>query len=318
MCAEESRRTLTNLSSVKVSVIICCHSIERIEDICKAVQSAMDQTYPLCEVIVAVDHNQELLEKLEAKLPHSVKVVLNTGKKGISGTRNAGVESATGDIITFIDDDQIAKEDWLEQLLKHYREESVLAVGGRIIPLWESSRPWWFPQELDWIVGGTYKGMPETGGQIRHLWTGNMSFRREILQQVGLFRTDLGRAGSAGQGEDTEFCLRIRARIPEAVILYEPNAVMYHNVPWQRGRLKYVVRRSFDVGFSLAQIRKSQSFQLQVPLSTERTYLHYLLTAALLERIKRSYKPQSFAQIGAIMISIAATGMGYLVGSVRS
>lgn len=318
MCAEESPGTLTNLLSVKVSVIICCHSTERIEDIRQAVQSAVDQTLSSCEVIVAVDHNQELLEKLGAELPHSVKMVLNTGEKGISGTRNAGVESATGDLITFIDDDQIAKEDWLEQLLKHYSEESALAVGGRIIPLWESSRPWWFPQELDWIVGGTYKGMPETRGQVRHVWTGNMYFRKEILQQVGLFRTGLGRAGSAGQGEDTEFCLRIRAKIPHAVILYEPDAIMYHKVPWQRGRLKYVVSRSFDVGFSLAQITKSHRFELQVPSSTERTYLRYLLTTALLERIRRLYKPQPLAQIGAIMISIAATGMGYLVGSVRS
>lgn len=318
MCLESQSLSVDhNAPLLRVSVVICGYTVERLGDIHQAVKSVIDQTYSLSEIVVAVDHNPELFERLKAELPRSVTVVLSTEATGLSGTRNHAIRSTTGDIIAFMDDDAMAKEDWLEQLVKHYGDTSVLAVGGKTIALWETSRPCWFAEELDWTVGGTYKGVPQTGGQVRNLWGGNMSFRKEVFQQVGLFRTDLGRTGSSGEGEDTEFCMRIGNSIPEATILYEPSAVMYHKVPRHRASLKYVIRRSFDGGLSLAKIRRSQSPRSRAPLSTESTYLRYLLTTALLERIRRLYKPQAIAQIGAIAISVCATGMGYLVGRVR-
>jgi hypothetical protein len=34
-------------------------------------------------------------------------------------------------------------------------------VGGKIVPVFDSRRPRWLSEELDWIVGCTYKGMKE-------------------------------------------------------------------------------------------------------------------------------------------------------------
>ena len=318
MCGEESRRTLTNLSSVKVSVIICCHSMERIEDIRQSVQSAVDQTYSQCEVIVAVDHNQELWDKLKAELPDSVKVVLNTGVKGLSDTRNTGVQYATGEIIVFIDDDAKASRDCVEKLVQHYLEPSVVAVGGKSVPIWTNGRPGWFSEELDWIVGSTYKGAPEVVGQVRNPIGCNMSLRKEAVQTVGLFDTELGRTGASGAGEETEICMRIRQRMPGTLILYEPGAIVYHKVPPQRATLKYLISRSFDGGLAVARIGKMYAASAEAPLSTstERTYLRYLLTTALLERIRHLYKLRAIAQIGVLAISIVVTGIGYISGRI--
>jgi len=302
----------------KATVVICCHKLERVPDIRQAAGSALDQTYSPCEVIVSVDHNQELFETLKRRLPAPATVTLSTATPGLSGARNHAIRAATGDLIAFMDDDGVASEDWLEQLVCHYSNSSMLAVGGRIIPLWESTRPCWFPQELDWTIGGSHKGMADASGPVRNLWGGNMSFRREVFQQVGLFDTRLGRIGSSGEGEDTEFCLRIANRIPEVTIMYEPNAIMYHKVPRQRARLKYVLRRAFDGGLSLGRIKGRQTPQSDVPLSTEGAYLRYLLTSALPERIRHSYRPQAIAQIGVILLAVAATGCGYSLGMATS
>jgi len=310
----ESRTESVDILSPKVSIIISCYSVERKEDIYQAVQSVVSQAYPLCEVIVAVDNNPELFEELRKKLPGSVNIVLNTEDKGLSGTRNRGINASKGDIVTFMDDDAVADAHWTQQLVKDYTSRAVLAVGGRTFPLWESSRPCWFPEELDWIVGGTHKGMPEIREQVRNLWGGNMSFRREVFEEIGLFRTDLGRTGASGEGEDTEFCMRLRREMPEAVVLYEPSAIMYHKVPKERATLKYVVRRSLDGGSALAKIRRSQVLGSQPPLSMEMNYLRYLLTNSLPQKIKHIYQPRVMAQMAVLLMMVAARTMGYLFG----
>jgi len=318
MCPEESQTASIDGSSLKISVVICCHSMERIEDIRQAVQSAVDQTYSPCEVIVAVDHNQELWDKLKAELPDSVKVVPNTGVKGLSDTRNTGIQSAAGEIIVFFDDDATASRDCVEKLAQHYLEPSVVAVGGKSVPIWTDGRPGWFPEELDWIVGSTYKGAPEIVGQVRNPIGCNMSFRKEAFQTAGLFDTELGRTGGSGAGEETEICMRIRQRMPGTLILYEPGAIVHHKVPPQRATLRYLISRSFTGGLAVARIGKMYAASAEAPLSTstERTYLRYLLTTAPLERIRHLYKPRAIAQIGVLAISIVATGMGYISGRI--
>ena len=308
-----------DVSSLKISIVICCHSMERIDDIRQAVQSALDQTCPLKEVIVAVDHNTELIEKLKSELPESVKLVANSGAKGLSDTRNAGIQSATGQVIAFIDDDAIASKDCMDKLLQQYQVRSVVAVGGRSVPVWISGRPSWFPEELDWIVGSTYKGAPESVEQVNRLIGCNMSFRREAFKAAGLFSTDLGRTGISGEGEDSEICMRIRQRMPGTLILYEPNAIVYHKVPPERATFRYLISRSYSGGIAVACIGKMYASSDESSLSTvtERSYLQYLLNKALPERFRHIYRLQAITQLSAIMMSIFATGLGYLIARVK-
>ena len=250
---------------------------------------------------------------LKNHLPSSVTLTINTSISGLSGTRNHAINIATGDIIAFMDDDAVAKEDWLRQLAVHYIDSNVQAAGGKIIPLWEPRRPFWFPEELDWTVGGSHKGMTDVPGPVRNLWGGNMSFRKELFHQVGLFNTQLGRKGLSGEGEDTEFCMRIKASLAGAIILYEPKAIVYHRVHKHRASLKYVIRRSFDGGSSLAKVKKVQRTKSNIGASPERKYLRYLLTASLLGRLKHFYRLRNIAQLSVIVLGVTAWSCGYTI-----
>src|SRR5205085_2959822 len=106
----------------------------------------------------------------------------------LSGSRNSGVTVCRGEIVVFLDDDAVAAPDWLERLLQGYAEPQVVAVGGSIEPVWEEGRPRWFPPEFDWVVGGTYLGLPTATAQLRNLLGCNMSFRRSVLLEAGGFR----------------------------------------------------------------------------------------------------------------------------------
>jgi len=310
-----------NKENPKVSVIICAYTMERLNDIHEAVNSVLIQTLKPHEVILAVDHNQELHQELKDHFPPEIKIVESNGAPGLSETRNAGIRAAKGEIIAFIDDDAVAEKDWLEKLTDPFQSPNVVAVGGRAIPIWHNrTRPSWFPEEMDWIVGCTYKGLPLKGNEIRNVPGCNMAFTRNIFDRVGFFRTDLGGIRDTPRGgEEAELCLRIKHQIPDALILYEPNATIYHKAPLYRSRLRYLIRRSYNEGFYKSSVEKltSTSVLQTQSLSTENAYLRYLLWASIPVRFRYFYRKGSLSQAGVILISMAATGVGYLMGGLK-
>src|SRR3954454_13060930 len=102
--------------SVTVSVVICAYTEERWDDLVAAVDSAWAQTVEPHEVIVVVDHNPALLERVRQEFPRATAVE-NAAARGLSGARNSGVQVATGDIVAFLDDDALAAPDWLKWLV---------------------------------------------------------------------------------------------------------------------------------------------------------------------------------------------------------
>ena len=117
-----------------------------------------------------------------------------------SPARNTGVALATGAVVAFIDDDAVADTDWLKYLGAAYAHDGVLGVGGAIEPAWQHGRPAWFPAEFDWVVGCTYRGVPEFAGPVRNLIGANMSLRREVFDVVGGFNEGVGRVGAVPLG----------------------------------------------------------------------------------------------------------------------
>jgi glycosyltransferase involved in cell wall biosynthesis len=308
-----------NKENPKVSVIICAYTMERLKDIHEAVNSVLSQSLKPYEVIISVDHNEELFQRLKAEFPSRVSVILNKGAQGLSETRNIGIRGSTGDIVAFIDDDAIAGKDWLENLTKHFHDPRVVAVGGRAVPTWPNGRrPPWFPKELDWIVGCTYEGLPLEGNEVRNVPGCNMMFERETFSKAGFWENKIGSIGqSLKGGEEAELCIRIKSKMPDCLILWEPGAVIHHKISLCRTSLRWILKVSFDQGFCKAKVKKFCESVSQEPLLTENLYLRYLLFKSIPDKLKGFWRESSLLQIGAIILSIAATGTGYLVGKLK-
>ncbi len=300
---------------MKVSVIICTYSMERLQDTIEAVNSILTQTYPNIETIISVDHNEELLAKLKELFPENVFFAFNNLVRGLSDNRNAGIKKATGDIIAFIDDDAIADKKWVEIMVSNYTNPDILAVGGKLVPLWEKDRPWWFPEELDWIVGCTYKGHPQNKTKVRNFIGCNMSFRREVFTRIGYFKQTIGRVGKVPlAGEEMEYCVRLLAAFHQGEILFDPEAIVYHKVDKQRESFKYILKRSYGEGVSKSIINKSTD--KRKILSTENTYLKHLFLKSIPWYLGKSILLKNPAQNASraltISMAIIATGLGYL------
>lgn len=156
------------MSEHDISVVVCVYTEDRWEDILAAVSSVAAQSLPALETLLVVDHNAALLERLarEYKETDGVRVLANAGPRGLSAGRNTGIAAARGGIIAFLDDDAVAERDWLRYFASGYDDPLVMAVGGRTMPIWASGRrPAWFPEEFDWVVGCTYRGLPRAGSR---------------------------------------------------------------------------------------------------------------------------------------------------------
>ena len=239
------------------SVVICTYSDERVGQVVAAVESLTAQTRLPSEILIVVDHNPDLVAELSSLLGDSVKITANERERGLSGARNTGIDKVEGEIVAFIDDDAWAEPMWLEQLLESFRDDGVIAAGGRILPAWEGGRaPRWLPEEFLWVIGCTYRGMPERG-PIRNVIGCNMAFRSDVFRTVGGFSAAVGRLGTQLLGcEETELCIRARQHWPDREIVFVPEAVVHHRVPRSRQKLRYFLDRSFSEGKSKAVVRR--------------------------------------------------------------
>jgi glucosyl-dolichyl phosphate glucuronosyltransferase len=305
--------------SVDVSVVICAYTEERWEDLLAAVQSVRDQHTQPRETIVVVDHNPSLLDRLRATLS-DVMVIPNTQQQGLSGGKNSGIAAAHGAIVAFLDDDATADPGWLTHLTKWYEDPAIAGVGGATHPVWATGRPRWFPAEFDWVVGCAYQGMPETGVPVRNLLGGNASFRRELFAAVGGFVPGIGRAaGKYPLGcEETEFCIRLRQRYPNMVLLFDHRAVIWHRVPESRSTWSYFRSRCYAEGLSKALV--THLVGAADGLSSERYYCTRTLPKGIARQLISAarFEPSSLARAGAIIGGAASAVQGYATGLVSS
>jgi GT2 family glycosyltransferase len=298
-----------------VSVVICAHTVDRLPDLRRSVASVVGQSTPPDEVILVIDHNHDLLDRV-GDLP--AKVVANDGPKGLSGARNTGTSLATTEVVVYLDDDAVARPDWLENLLAPYDDPNVVAVGGRATASWDQDRPSWFPPEFDWVVGCSHRGLPTRRQAVRNVIGCTMSFRRDAVLHAGGFDTGLGRTADRPLGcEETELCIRIAQRSPSATILYEPAARVDHRVPAARGTWPYFFRRCAAEGASKAHVARLVG--RSDGLASERTYVASVLPRAVARSLTRLPRAPiaNLGHILAIVGGLFATGGGYLMNSIR-
>ncbi len=313
-------------SALSSTVVVCAYTLDRWDDLSAAVDAVLDQSIAASELILVIDHNDELAERARAEFSprsSSVTVVENRHPRGLSGARNTSLDMATGDIVVFLDDDARPRStQWLSSILHHYTDRAVYAVGGSAYPVWPHTRPAFLPTavtgepgELDWIVGCTYRGQPTTTSAVRNLMGANMSFRREPVAALGGFVSGIGRIGRIPLGcEETELCIRLPQNHPDAAIVCDPSITVDHTVSADRTRPRYLLTRSYAEGVSKAAI--SRLIGAEDALSSERAYTAKVLPRAVGRETSAAARGNPVRMWGAVAVvaSVGAAGMGYARG----
>lgn len=172
-------------------------------------------------------------------------------QQGLSFARNRGILESKGEWLVFLDDDAMVSENYIANLKMHLSKHSeTAAFGGQIVPFFEDGEPDWYSK---WTMG--FVSAIDRGSKV-HVFPdnkfpigANMGIKREVLDKVGVFNTDLGRIGNnllAGEEKD----LFNRIRKAGGTILYFPNIGVRHCIPGRRTTKDFVTRLAYGIGVS--------------------------------------------------------------------
>jgi glycosyltransferase involved in cell wall biosynthesis len=187
-----------------VSVIIPAYKSEPF--ITESVESCLDQSYPVTEIIViddgSPDRTGDLVEAI-ARRDGRVKVVRQSNN-GVATARNRGLKLATGDLIVFHDADDRLLHGAIEAGVRAFEAHPECGyVHGRNRPIDDGGRITGEPsREMDRVdVRTTLEGntlIPPSAGM----------FRRSAIDAVGHFRQELAPA------EDYDLYIRLSFQFP--------------------------------------------------------------------------------------------------------
>ena len=118
-----------------VSIVIPAYNEE--EGIRRCLVAAIDQTVPAHEIIVvdnrSTDGTRAAVEAMAAAFPAAnIRVIEQNAEQGITPTRNAGFNAATGTVIGRIDADSALQPNWVEQVQLAFATGDFVAASGPV------------------------------------------------------------------------------------------------------------------------------------------------------------------------------------------
>jgi len=222
-----------------VSVIIPTR--DRAKELAGCLESVYAQDYPSdrVEVIVVDDGSLDETQKLAGTFP--CILLKNPSSRGQSFCRNLGARAASSDILAFLDDDCVAGQGWLRDLVVYLQWEDLGAVGGYVDGYSGRSPLDRYEKAFSRLNLGRYILRGAKDASTFYIPTCNMLVRKSVFLESGKIRETLH------LGEDVDFCWRMRDAGWQA--LYIPSGTVYHR---HRNTLRTMLRRRADYGTSEA------------------------------------------------------------------
>ena len=224
-----------------ISIIIPTYQRPDLLD--KAIRSCVNQnnSLGLNYELVVVDNSpdssaQVLVERWINDAPIPILYV-SEPRPNIALARNAGLAHSQAPMVAFIDDDQEAAPDWLDQIVAAQRQFDADAVFGVVLPNFEtkSPPPW---NRVAKLFVRRYS-LP-TGAPLPHGSTGNSLVRTDMARsRPGPFDPAFGQTGS----EDRDFYLHVKKS--GGKLIWCGEAVTYEFVSKERAKVGYMLRRNY-------------------------------------------------------------------------
>ncbi|AEG15643.1 glycosyl transferase family 2 [Desulfofundulus kuznetsovii DSM 6115] len=262
----------------KVSVVIATYNRAELLRQCLISLFKARGVEDCAEVIVvnnrSTDHTQKVIDELVTVYPSIIYVEEAT--PGLSHARNKGINTASGDIVAFIDDDVEIDEGWLDALLAAFADPDVAAVGGKVLPPKGVEIPEWLPPIRMYLLS-----IFDYGDELRPytkkecLPGGNMAVRRWVFEKVGVFTTCLGRRQhKLLGGEEVELYHRIIAN--KGKVLYQPSMIVYHKIG-ERINPEWILNYAYFLGRSEFRIEILRGLKLRLLIKACRSVFYRYL-----------------------------------------
>lgn len=123
----------------RVSVIIPSYNTAKF--VHRAIENALNQTYPDVEVIVVDDCSSDNWEEVFQPYLNRIVFHRNSVNSGFSATCNIGASHSTGEMLAFLDADDWWPEDFLEKLVPFISPNHAVCYDNYLVPEAEIQQP---------------------------------------------------------------------------------------------------------------------------------------------------------------------------------
>lgn len=254
------------MNSTNLSISICIITYKRpllLKQLLYSLSSQIiNENHSINLTIVDNDKNataQKVVHQFQVESPFPLVYEIEK-KRGIPFARNKAISlNKENDVIIFIDDDEIAENHWLQNLITTYINNDYHIVAGPVKREFEIKPPKWI-RKLNLFTQKEYKD----GEIINSSGTGNILFSNKILELVeGPFDERFSLTGG------TDSLLLSDLEKLGYKIIWSKNAIVTEVVPKSRLTLKWILNRSFRIGntqISHLMIRKNSIMQIALKL----------------------------------------------------
>ena len=207
------------ITSPKVSIIITTYNGAK--DIVETIESVCNQSWQNWELIIIDDGSEdntcEIITAIKDERIHLYKA----GRIGINGRiKNIGLDKASGELIAFIDHDDLWHPSKLEKqitALREYPEAGFCLTGGYNFKTKDEPYEYFYNQREGVVFDNIFLAIFRSEIAV---WTQALLVRSECIKIAGAF-------SETGPFADPEFIFRIAYNY-KAIILYE--SLIYHRL----------------------------------------------------------------------------------------
>lgn len=232
-----------------VTIGVCTY--KRPDGIVKCLNSLIEQkaSFPFDIVVTENDAAQGSKEIIESVIAQAAEKGIEIRyycepEANISIARNRCVAECRGEFFAFIDDDEWAEPDWVEQLVQVQRNYNADIVYGTVIPFY----PEGFPEYLKGI--NDFQGMFTEGQKLESASTGSTLYKSSLfLLRDKPFDISYGKTG----GEDSDWAFFLFQNHHISIIkTFKANAYEFN--PISRSKMRYYWTRSFRESMIAARL----------------------------------------------------------------
>lgn len=138
---------------MELTVAMCTHN-PTIDTMVKALDAVVSQLgeVPSAELIVVDNNSSPPLAARERLWVYPVQLI-HEATPGLTAAREAVIANAQGEVIVFVDDDNILGGRYLATVVEAFSADPSLGLlGGRVIPQYEAEPPGWFGEFEPWLA----------------------------------------------------------------------------------------------------------------------------------------------------------------------
>lgn len=211
--------------------------------------------------IIVVDNDVEktaesLINELKERFYNSYNIdYFNHPIKGLSNVRNELIKKAwlfNPDFIVFIDDDEYASPEWLNELVGTLSTTNGDMAIGPVISVFES-------RVSKYISCWFERPIYQSNTKIKSIATGNLIIKTDSLfKNKILFDRRFNKTGA----EDLYFGLQMLNK--GAIAYWSEKAIVYETVPDSRANLKWLIKRIYNGANTYTNILKLEGRKMEL------------------------------------------------------